>query len=78
MPSASAATPGEGAHVRDLGCAFAGALAFNIPLLMTMEIWELGVVMEHETDRTPADSPTPNPLEWRPAGQNSPLLRALA
>ena len=35
----------ERAYVRDLGRAFAGALVFNIPLLMTMEMWEQGVVM---------------------------------
>ena len=33
-------------YVRDLGRAFAGALVFNIPLLMTMEMWEQGVVMD--------------------------------
>ena len=31
-------------YLRDLGRAFAGALIFNIPLLMTMEMWEQGVV----------------------------------
>ncbi|HBI19802.1 MAG TPA: TIGR02587 family membrane protein [Brevundimonas sp.] len=36
----------ERAYVRDLGRAFAGALVFNIPLLMTMEMWEQGVVMD--------------------------------
>ena len=36
----------ERAYVRDLGRAFAGALVFNIPLLMTMEMWEQGVAME--------------------------------
>jgi putative integral membrane protein (TIGR02587 family) len=36
----------EGAYLRDLGRAFAGALVFNIPLLMTMEMWEQGVAME--------------------------------
>lgn len=36
----------ERAYVRDLGRAFAGALIFNIPLLMTMEMWEQGVVMD--------------------------------
>ncbi|MCA0369303.1 MAG: TIGR02587 family membrane protein, partial [Proteobacteria bacterium] len=36
----------ERAFVSDLGRAFAGALVFNIPLLMTMEMWEQGVVME--------------------------------
>ena len=35
----------ERAYVSDLGRAFAGALVFNIPLLMTMEMWEQGVVM---------------------------------
>ncbi len=35
----------ENAYLRDLGRAFAGALLFNIPLLMTMEMWEQGVVM---------------------------------
>lgn len=49
MPNASSAPrlpPREGAYVRDLGRAFAGALVFNIPLLMTMEMWEQGVVMD--------------------------------
>lgn len=36
----------ERAYVRDLARAFAGALVFNIPLLMTMEMWEQGVAME--------------------------------
>ncbi|MCK6104180.1 MULTISPECIES: TIGR02587 family membrane protein [unclassified Brevundimonas] len=36
----------ERAYVSDLGRAFAGALVFNIPLLMTMEMWEQGVVMD--------------------------------
>ena len=36
----------ERAYVRDLARAFAGALVFNIPLLMTMEMWEQGVTME--------------------------------
>lgn len=36
----------ERAYVRDLGRAFAGALVFNIPLLMTMEMWAQGVVMD--------------------------------
>ena len=36
----------ERAYVRDLARAFAGALIFNIPLLMTMEMWEQGVVMD--------------------------------
>ena len=49
--SASEASPQidlnrERAYMRDLGRAFAGALIFNIPLLMTMEMWEQGVVME--------------------------------
>ncbi|MFN3837401.1 MAG: TIGR02587 family membrane protein [Brevundimonas sp.] len=35
----------ERSYVADLGRAFAGALVFNIPLLMTMEMWEQGVVM---------------------------------
>ncbi|QTC92805.1 TIGR02587 family membrane protein [Brevundimonas goettingensis] len=38
--------PREKAYLRDLGRAFAGALVFNIPLLMTMEMWEQGVVMD--------------------------------
>jgi len=33
-------------YARDLGRAFAGALVFSIPLLMTMEMWEQGVVMD--------------------------------
>ena len=36
----------ERGYARDLGRAFAGALIFNIPLLMTMEMWEQGVVMD--------------------------------
>ena len=36
----------ERAYIRDLARAFAGALVFNIPLLMTMEMWEQGVAME--------------------------------
>ncbi|ANC54963.1 MAG: putative integral membrane protein (TIGR02587 family) [Brevundimonas sp.] len=36
----------ERAYVRDLGRAFAGALVFNIPLLMTMEMWAQGVIMD--------------------------------
>ena len=36
----------ERSYARDLGRAFAGALIFNIPLLMTMEMWEQGVVMD--------------------------------
>ena len=35
----------EKPYLRDLGRAFAGALIFNIPLLMTMEMWEQGVIM---------------------------------
>ena len=35
----------ERAYVADLGRAFAGALVFSIPLLMTMEMWEQGVIM---------------------------------
>lgn len=33
-------------YLRDLGRAFAGALVFSIPLLMTMEMWEAGVAMD--------------------------------
>ena len=36
----------ETAYLRDLGRAFAGALLFNTPLLMTMEMWEQGVAMD--------------------------------
>ncbi|NBW11646.1 MAG: TIGR02587 family membrane protein [Caulobacteraceae bacterium] len=51
MTSAASALPvcalrRERAYLRDLGRAFAGALVFNIPLLMTMEMWEQGVVMD--------------------------------
>tara|TARA_R110002167_G_scaffold47169_10_gene139937 strand:+ start:11 stop:829 length:819 start_codon:yes stop_codon:yes gene_type:complete len=35
----------ERAYLRDLGRAFAGALIFSIPMLMTMEMWEQGVTM---------------------------------
>lgn len=38
----------ERAYARDLGRAFAGALVFNIPLLMTMEMWQQGVSMDRE------------------------------
>lgn len=33
-------------YVRDLGRAFGGALLFSLPLLMTMEMWELGMALE--------------------------------
>jgi putative integral membrane protein (TIGR02587 family) len=36
----------ERGYVRDLARAFAGALVFNIPLLMTMEMWQEGVSMD--------------------------------
>ncbi|KQS54492.1 hypothetical protein ASG17_12585 [Brevundimonas sp. Leaf363] len=36
----------ERGYLRDLSRAFAGALLFNIPLLMTMEMWEQGVTMD--------------------------------
>ena len=36
----------EQAYARDLGRAFAGALLFSIPLLMTMEMWEQGLAMD--------------------------------
>lgn len=36
----------ESAYLRDLGRAFGGALLFNVPLLMTMEMWEQGVTMD--------------------------------
>lgn len=36
----------ETAYLRDLGRAFGGALLFNVPLLMTMEMWEQGVTMD--------------------------------
>lgn len=36
----------EGRYLRDLGRAFAGALVFSIPLLMTMEMWASGVAMD--------------------------------
>ncbi|WP_417229543.1 TIGR02587 family membrane protein [Brevundimonas sp.] len=35
----------ERAYAHDLGRAFAGALIFSIPLLMTMEMWRQGVTM---------------------------------
>ena len=44
--SAGLSGSGDGAYVRDLGRAFAGALVFSIPLLMTMEMWEQGVAMD--------------------------------
>ena len=34
------------AYSRDLGRAFGGALLFNVPLLMTMEMWAQGVIMD--------------------------------
>lgn len=36
----------ERAYVRDLGRAFGGALIFNIPLLMTMEMWQAGAALD--------------------------------
>lgn len=36
----------ERAYLGDLGRAFAGALIFNIPLLMTMEMWRQGAAMQ--------------------------------
>ncbi|MFC7380061.1 TIGR02587 family membrane protein [Brevundimonas sp. GCM10030266] len=38
--------PLETRYLRDLGRAFAGALLFSIPLLMTMEMWRQGVAMD--------------------------------
>lgn len=54
-PAGTAAGPGaadgSGAHqhqlLRGVGRAFGGALLFSLPLLMTMELWELG----HTVDR---------------------------
>ena len=39
--AASAASP-RSVYLRDLGRAFGGALVFGLPLLMTMEMWQLG------------------------------------
>ncbi|QYF87136.1 TIGR02587 family membrane protein [Brevundimonas sp. PAMC22021] len=36
----------ERRYLRDLGRAFGGALLFNIPLLMTMEMWQAGIYMD--------------------------------
>lgn len=33
-------------YLRDLGRAFGGALLFSLPLLMTMEMWQLGMTLE--------------------------------
>lgn len=38
--------PRERAYVRDIARAFGGALIFGIPLMMTMEMWWLGVVLD--------------------------------
>ena len=47
MILAALITPGlERHYLRDLGRAFAGALVFSIPLLMTMEMWEAGTAMD--------------------------------
>ncbi len=47
MILAALITPGlERRYLRDLGRAFAGALVFSIPLLMTMEMWEAGTAMD--------------------------------
>lgn len=37
---------GRATYLRDLGRAFGGALLFSLPLLMTMEMWELGMTLE--------------------------------
>lgn len=42
---APAASSLERAYLKDLGRAFAGALVFSIPLLMTMEMWQAGTAM---------------------------------
>ncbi|WP_295707615.1 TIGR02587 family membrane protein [uncultured Brevundimonas sp.] len=36
----------ERRYLRDLGRAVGGALLFNIPLLMTMEMWQAGIYMD--------------------------------
>ncbi|WP_298744127.1 TIGR02587 family membrane protein [uncultured Brevundimonas sp.] len=36
----------ERAYARDLGRAFGGALLFSLPLLMTMEMWWFGFILE--------------------------------
>ena len=36
----------EAAYARDLARAFGGALLFSLPLLMTMEMWWLGFILE--------------------------------
>jgi putative integral membrane protein (TIGR02587 family) len=47
MILAALINPGlERRYLRDLGRAFAGALVFSIPLLMTMEMWEAGTAMD--------------------------------
>jgi putative integral membrane protein (TIGR02587 family) len=39
-------SPRESAYARDLARAFGGALLFNLPLLMTMEMWWFGFSLE--------------------------------
>lgn len=45
-PALSVDPARERGYIQDLGRAFAGALVFTIPLLMTMEMWRQGVTME--------------------------------
>ena len=45
-PSVLSASRVERGYFKDLGRAFAGALVFNIPLLMTMEMWLAGTAMD--------------------------------
>jgi len=44
--SGSHALKSKPSYVRDLGRAFGGALLFSLPLLMTMEMWALGMTLE--------------------------------
>lgn len=36
----------QASYLRDLGRAFGGALLFSLPLLLTMEMWQLGMTLE--------------------------------
>ncbi|HYD26712.1 TIGR02587 family membrane protein [Brevundimonas sp.] len=45
MSPAAVQTRRETAYARDLGRAFAGALLFSLPLLMTMEMWWFGFTL---------------------------------
>lgn len=46
MPRSAPAPWVSPSYLRDLGRAFGGALLFSLPLLMTMEMWQLGMTLE--------------------------------